>query len=77
MGDLVFLEKKGLSVGSYYVIFKTETNRPIHHQSNQDARMDGGPAAIARIIEVSGEAAIGYIVVGSSEVRVGDSLTLQ
>ncbi len=76
-GDLVFLEKKGLSVGNYYVIFKTETNRLLHHQSNQDARTDAGPAAIARIIEVSGEAAIGYIVVGTSEVRVGDSLTLQ
>jgi hypothetical protein len=76
-GDLVFLEKQGLSVGSYYVIFRTDTNRTIHHQSNPDAQKDGGPAAIARVIEISGEAALGYIVSGTSEVRVGDSLSLQ
>jgi hypothetical protein len=32
---------------------------------------------VARVIEISGESALAFIVAGRSEVRVGDSLSLQ
>ena len=76
-GDVVFLEKNGVSVGSYYAIFNTEGNRTLRHQPDLDAQKDVGAIAVARVIEVSGEAAIGYIVYSTAEVRVGDSLTSQ
>ena len=76
-GDLVFLEKTGLSVGGYYSIFRTDENRDMSHFQNSDAMQDGGVVGVARVIEISGESALAYIVAGRSEVRVGDSLSLQ
>jgi hypothetical protein len=76
-GDLVFLEKTGLSVGGYYSIFRTDENRDISHLQNSDARQDGGMVGVARVIEISGESALAYIVAGRGEVRVGDSLSLR
>ena len=76
-GDLVFLEKTGLSVGGFYSIFRTDDNRDISHFQNLDAMQDGGVVGVARVIEISGESALAYIVAGRSEVRVGDSLSLR
>jgi len=76
-GDLVFLEKTGLSVGGYYSIFRTDLNRDMSHLQNSDAMQDGGVVGVARVIEISGESALAFIVAGRSEVRVGDSLSLQ
>ncbi len=75
-GDLVFLEKEGLSVGGYYAVFRTEENRPISHASDSDITEDAGSIAVVRILEISGESALGYIAAGNSEVKVGDSLSL-
>jgi hypothetical protein len=75
-GDLVFLEKEGLSVGGYYAVFRTEENRPLAHTSDSDVAEDAGSIAVVRILEISGESALGYIAAGNSEVKVGDSLSL-
>jgi hypothetical protein len=37
---------------------------------------DAGSIAVVRILEISGESALGYIAAGNSEVKVGDSLSL-
>jgi hypothetical protein len=75
-GDLVFLEKTGLSVGGFYSIFQTEENRDIKHSTDTDVSEDAGAVAVVRVVEVSGESALGYIVGATGEVRVGDSLSL-
>lgn len=75
-GDLVFLEKEGLSVGGYYAIFRTEQNRPVTHASDDDVSEDAGSIAVVRILEIDGESALGYIATGNAEVKVGDSLSL-
>jgi hypothetical protein len=75
-GDLVFLEKTGVSVGGFYAIFKTEENREVKHSNDSDVSEDAGSVAVVRVVEVSGESALGYIVGATGEVRVGDSLSL-
>ena len=75
-GDLVFLEKTGLSVGGFYSIFQTEENRDLKHSTDSDVSEDAGAVAVVRIVEVSGESALGYIVGATGEVRIGDSLSL-
>jgi hypothetical protein len=37
---------------------------------------DAGAVAVVRVVEVSGESALGYIVGATGEVRIGDSLSL-
>lgn len=75
-GDIVFLEKEGLSVGGYYAIFRTEQNRAVTHASDDDVSEDAGSIAVVRILEIDGESALGYIATGNAEVKVGDSLSL-
>jgi hypothetical protein len=73
-GDLVFLEKAGLSVGGYYSIFSGHRYRDISHLRD-DATSEARPMiGIVRITEISGQSAIGVIVEGNSEVRIGDTL---
>ena len=75
-GEFVFLEKEGLSVGGYYSIFRTDDNRDISHVRNDDVREDGGAIAVVRILEISGKAALGFVVAVTSEIKLGDSLSL-
>ena len=75
-GDLVFLEKEGLSVGGYYAIFRTEQNRSVTHASDDDVTEDAGSIAVVRVLEIDGQSALGYIATGNAEVKVGDSLSL-
>lgn len=77
LGDLVFLEKSGLSVGSFYTIFTTERNREISHSDDSAVSEDAGSVAVVRVLEIQGESALGYIVAATGEVKLGDSLTLQ
>ena len=73
-GDIIFLEKSGLSVGGFYSIFGAYHYRDIRHLRD-DASVDALPLiGIARVIEITGESAIGVIIEGNSEVRVGDTL---
>jgi hypothetical protein len=73
-GDLVFLEKEGLSVGGFYSIFSGHRYRDVRHLRD-DASIEALPLiGIIRVIEISGESAVGIIVAGNSEVRVGDTL---
>lgn len=75
LGDFVFLEKEGLSVGSSYAIYRRENSRDIRHILNKDLSGDGFGVAVVKVIETSGPTALGYIVSGNSEVRVGDTLS--
>lgn len=75
-GDLVFLEKTGVSAGGFYTIFKNEMNRAISHSDEDDVMVDAGSVAVVRVIEVSGESALGYIVGANADVSIGDSLSL-
>jgi hypothetical protein len=63
-------------VGGFYSIFQTEENRDIKHSTDTDVSEDAGAVAVVRVVEVSGESALGYIVGATGEVRVGDSLSL-
>lgn len=64
----------GLSVGRYYSIFSGHRYRDIRHPRD-DASVEARPLiGIVRITEITGESAIGVIVEGNSEVRVGDTL---
>jgi LysM domain len=74
-GDLVFLEKSGLSQGGHYAIFKAESLRDIRHQSKDALNSSKQMVAVARVIEISGGAALALIVEGLSEVRTGDTLS--
>jgi hypothetical protein len=74
-GDFVFLEKSGVSVGGFYPIFRIETNRTIKHVDDEDILDDAGSVAVVRVVDVSGDAALGYIVGASSEVKIGDTLS--
>ena len=76
LGDFVFLEKTGLSAGSHYGIFRSEEYLDLHHMRNDEAKSHGTLTAVVRVIEIYGESALGQIVSGSGEVRVGDSLSL-
>lgn len=75
-GDLVFLEKTGVSAGGFYTIFKNEMNRAISHSDEDDVMVDAGSVAVVRVIEVSGESALGYIVSANADVSIGDALSL-
>jgi hypothetical protein len=74
-GDLIFLEKTGLSPGGHYGIFKAEGLRDIRHQSNDARDSSKQMLGIARVLEISGAAALALIVQGQSEIRTGDTLT--
>lgn len=75
LGDLVFLEKEGLSVGASYAIYRKEDTRDVRHIMNNDLAGDGFGVAVVKVLEMSGQSALGYIVSGNSEARVGDTLT--
>ena len=75
LGDLVFLEKEGLSVGASYAIYRKEDSRDIRHVLNKELASDGFGAGVVKVLEVNGQSAMGYIVSANSEVRVGDTLS--
>lgn len=75
-GDIVFLEKTGLSAGVSYGIYRKEINRDIRHIRDNNVAQDGTLAAVVKIIEINGESAIGELISGRSDVRIGDTLSL-
>jgi hypothetical protein len=74
MGDFVFLEKEGLSVGASYAIYRKDNTRDIRHIRNKDLSGDGFGVAVVKVLEINGQGALGYIVSSNSETRVGDTL---
>lgn len=75
LGDIVFLEKEGLSVGASYAIYRKEDSRDVRHIQNDDLAGDGFGAAVVKVLEINGQSALGLIVSSNSEARVGDTLS--
>jgi hypothetical protein len=73
-GDLVFLEKSGLSVGGFYSVYSGYRYRDVRHRRNDATLEAKNFVGIVRVVEISEESAIGLIVGGDVELRVGDTL---
>jgi hypothetical protein len=74
-GEVVFLDRtaaSGLSAGSWVRLFrKTGITRMTEFSAFGSKVRE--PVAVVRIIDVSGPVAIGWVVTGSAEIRLGDS----
>jgi hypothetical protein len=73
-GEIVFLEKTGLSVGAYYSIFGRNGDSDLRHLRDDTAADARSMIGVARVVDITGESAAAIIVEISSEVRLGDTL---
>jgi hypothetical protein len=75
LGDLVFLEKQGLSVGTSYALYRKDVHQDMQHITHKRLLSDGLGSGVVKVLEISDEAALGIILNASAEVRVGDVLS--
>lgn len=74
-GRLVFLNKEpGISVGQSYPLFQPPNKRYMDYDEGARTAKYGERIGVVTIIDVTGEAALGYVVHAKREVRVGDRL---
>jgi nucleoid-associated protein YgaU len=73
-GDYVLLEKGGLSVGGYYPIYNADDTRDLSHLSKDARESSSKFLGVAKVVDITGEAALAMIVSGTFEVRTGDTL---